>query len=205
MYPPGVHLNFAYAYLTITTSCSPTNVEGTIYTIQRYQYDRDANPTAMTYPSGRIFTYRYDYAGRPLTITTPGATLVSTASYLPFGPMTALTYGNGSRKEMTYDSRYRVQTNRMLGVFGSPIASYAYQYDPAGNITRIDDTIDASFNRQFGYDDLAGSSPRRPVHCSGVPARCSTTPWAISKRPPSKPPSTTPARSPKSPPSSRTA
>ena len=130
------------------------NIEGTLYTIQRYQYDRDGNPTSMTYPSGRIFTYTYDYSGRPLTITTPGATLVSAASYLPFGPMTALTYGNGSRKEMTYDTRYRVQTNRMLGVFGSPIALYSYQYDPAGNITKIDDLIDASFNRQFGYDDL---------------------------------------------------
>jgi hypothetical protein len=41
-------------------------------------------------------------------------------------PMTALTYGNGSRKEMTYDARYRVQTNRMLGVVGSLIALYGY-------------------------------------------------------------------------------
>src|SRR5262249_44821673 len=35
-----------------------------------------------------------------------------------------------------------------------PIADYLYTEDPAGNITAIHDGLDATFNRDFAYDDL---------------------------------------------------
>jgi RHS repeat-associated protein len=54
---------------------------------------------------------------------------------------------------MAYDFRYRVASNQLVRN-GANIAFYLYGYGPAGNITAITDTVDAAYNRQFGYDDL---------------------------------------------------
>jgi RHS repeat-associated protein len=118
-----------------------------------YQYDSDGNRSLMTYPSGRIVTYAFDFVGRPLTAVSGGTTLVSSASYLPFGPATQLVFGNGTTKTMIYDSRYRVLENKLTSSAGV-IADYNYAEDPAGNITQIHDATDPTFNRDFGYDDL---------------------------------------------------
>jgi hypothetical protein len=93
------------------------------------------------------------------------------------GPLTEFIYGSGDRKKLTYDTRYRVQTNELLRGTAS-VASYVYQYDPTGNITRINDQVDASFNRQFGYGDLgrltststghAGDGAGLPEHLAEV-------------------------------------
>ena len=127
-------------------------VGGTTYTTG-YGYDAAGNRSRITYPSGRVVAYSFDYAGRPVGATTGATTLVSAASYLPFGPMTELVLGNGTTRRMVYDARYRISTNTLLGPSG-PIASYTYGHDPAGNVTRIDDTIASAYNREFQYDDL---------------------------------------------------
>src|SRR5260221_8253643 len=62
-------------------------------------------------------------------------------------------YGNGSTKTITFDSRYRPTENK-LTTATSVIADYVYQNDPAGNITQIHDTTNATYNRDFGYNDL---------------------------------------------------
>jgi RHS repeat-associated protein len=54
---------------------------------------------------------------------------------------------------MTYDSRYRITENKLTGPAGT-IADYTYSEDPAGNITSIHDATDATYNRDFTYDDL---------------------------------------------------
>ncbi|HEX3578136.1 MAG TPA: DUF6531 domain-containing protein, partial [Thermoanaerobaculia bacterium] len=77
-----------------------------------FAYDQDGNRTSLRYPSGRVVQYTFDFAGRPLTAS-DGAPLVTSASYLPFGPMTALAYGNGTTKTMQYDARYRISENKL--------------------------------------------------------------------------------------------
>jgi hypothetical protein len=54
---------------------------------------------------------------------------------------------------MTYDSRYRLTENKLF-LPPNNIARYTYSYDPVGNITAIQDAIDATYSRTFGYDDL---------------------------------------------------
>jgi len=117
------------------------------------QYDAAGNRSLMRYPSGRTVTWTFDLAGRPITAATGSTTLVASASYLPFGPATAIVFGNGTTRQTSYDMRYRLQAN-VLSHSGSAVASYQYHYDNAGNITGIDDQIDPSFTRSFGYDDL---------------------------------------------------
>ena len=118
-----------------------------------YQYDHDGNRSSISYPSGRIVNYTFDFADRPQTAASDGSNLVSSASYLPFGPLTQLVMGNGTTKAMTYDNRYRVRQNTLTFASGL-IADYHYAEDAAGNITQIHDAVDSSFNRDFGYDDL---------------------------------------------------
>ena len=81
------------------------------------------------------------------------STLVLSAAYAPFGPMTSLTFGNGTTQTMSYTQRYLPQENKVVAN-GVTIADHVYSEDSAGNITSITDALNAGYNRSFGYDDL---------------------------------------------------
>jgi RHS repeat-associated protein len=118
-----------------------------------FQYDANGNRGGMTYPSGRQVAYGFDFADRPFSAVSGTTTYVASASYLPFGPEAQLVFGNGTTQTRSYDLRYRPVENRLDGS-SAPIADYLYSEDPAGNITSIHDALDATFNRDFAYDDL---------------------------------------------------
>ncbi len=118
-----------------------------------YQYDANGNRSGMSYPSGRQVAYTFDFADRPFSAASGTTTYVASASYLPFGPEAQLVFGNGTTQTRSYDLRYRPVENRLDGS-SSPIADYLYSEDPAGNITSIHDALDATFNRDFAYDDI---------------------------------------------------
>ncbi len=119
----------------------------------RYLYDAGGNRSAIIYPSTRAVTYTHDYASRPLSASANGVPIVTTADYLPFGPLTYLGFGNGMARTMTHDDRFRPLQNVLTGPAGT-IASYTYAADAVGNITEIHDDVDAAYNRDFAYDDL---------------------------------------------------
>jgi len=121
-----------------------------------FRYDANGNRSGMTYPSGMSVSYGYDFANRPFNASASGGgaiTFVSSASYLPFGPLTSLVFGNGTTQTMSYDSRYRITQNKLTAAAGT-LAQYDYGYDAIGNITSINDAQDAGYNRSFAYDDL---------------------------------------------------
>jgi RHS repeat-associated protein len=127
---------------------------GATYTTA-YRYDGDGNRSAVVYPSARETDYVFDLAGHPVSASIAGgAVLVSSASYLPFGPITSIIFGNRTTKTMQYDSRYRVTENKLTGPSGT-IGDYVYSQDAAGNITAIHDGVDATYDRSFTYDDLS--------------------------------------------------
>lgn len=118
-----------------------------------FQYDADGSRSLTRYPSGRNATFTFDYADRPTSAAAATTTLVSSATYLPFGPAKDVVFGNGTARHMTFDNRYRLSTNQLAGP-SNLLVSNQYHYDDAGNITAIDDLIDPAFSRTFGYDDL---------------------------------------------------
>jgi len=118
-----------------------------------YTYDANGNRNRLTYPNALTAQYTFDFADRPFSVTAGGNTIVSSASYLPFGPLTSIAFGNGTTRTMQYDNRYRPMENKLTGPSGT-IADYTYLEDSAGNITQIHDATDARYNRDFGYDDL---------------------------------------------------
>jgi len=128
------------------------SIQGNAYSFT-YGYDANGNRSSITYPSGRVVNYTFDHADRPSSATSGTTTYVSNATYLPFGPMTSLGYGNGTTRATSYDLRYRATGSRLNGPLG-PIADYAYGYDAEGNVTSIHDQVDGTFSRDFTYDDL---------------------------------------------------
>lgn len=115
-----------------------------------YQFDLDGNRSLISYPSTQLtVSYSHDYAGRPLT----ASGVIAAAQYLPFGPLKQLVFANGTTQTFAHDNRYRMTANSLTGPSGA-IASYAYHYDAAGNITQIEDELDAGYDRSFAYDEL---------------------------------------------------
>lgn len=118
-----------------------------------FGYDADGNRTSLQYPSGSTAVYTYDFAGRPLTLTFGGNSIISSAKYLPGGPQTELSFGNGTTKTTPYDQRYFPLENK-LALGTAVIADYNYSTDKVGNITGIADAVASEYSRTFGYDDL---------------------------------------------------
>ena len=151
MTDPAAATSYAYdrrgLLLTETRS-----IDGITYAT-RFGYDADGDRTSMQYPTGRVVTQTFDHAGRPESMNAGAVAIVQAARYLPFGPLRELTMGNGTTKTMTYDNRYRPVTT-VLSTPAGVVASYAYGHDAAGNVTSLQDALDPSYTRTFGYDDL---------------------------------------------------
>lgn len=117
-----------------------------------YTYDAEGNRTTLG-----AATYTFDFAGRPISATAEGemgtVTFVDSVKYLPFGPVTELTYGNGAVKTFDYDSRYLPVENK-LTLSSTVIADYVYDHDDAGNVSEIQDAVSSGYDRDFAYDDL---------------------------------------------------
>ena len=118
-----------------------------------YGYDANGNPASLTYPGGVEAVTTYDYADRPATLLAkrtgqPDQPLVTAASYLPSGPLSSLTLGNGLTETHTFDSRYFPAGISLSGLLG-----WTYATDSVGNILSITDTLNAGNNRTYGYQD----------------------------------------------------
>lgn len=114
---------------------------------------------AMTYPSGAIVTYVRDADGRVTnvqakpTATAAQVTIVSAATYLPFGPLSSLTFGNGRLLAKTYDADYNID-----GVADSAADGLNHDLttDVVSNVIGLSERTSAAttIDRTIGYDAL---------------------------------------------------
>lgn len=118
-----------------------------------YWYNRNSELTAMVYPGGRIIGYQRDGAGRIVAVTsTYGGvteTLARDASYLPFGPLTTMTLGNGLEVSNSYDRAYRL-TDAVAGT----VYDRGYLYTAGGLVGSITDHVSPGLSQDFVYDEL---------------------------------------------------
>ena len=118
-----------------------------------YGYNTTDQLIQLTYPSGRVV----DFTRGPDGLVTAASTgsdsgsqiLASNADYLPFGPMSALTYGNGIIYTARHDLDYRVSN-----MAHSTLLDVQYDYDDAENITGINNNTNPVANQIFTYDAL---------------------------------------------------
>jgi RHS repeat-associated protein len=125
----------------------------------RYSYNHADRLVSMTYPSGAIVTYGRDAAGRITgvmarpTATAAETTLVSDVDYLPFGPATRLTFGNGRTLDRSYDANYGIDAVTDSAVDGVDLD---YTLDAIGNVTGLAErqASGTTASRTIDYDAL---------------------------------------------------
>lgn len=121
-----------------------------------YAYNGADQLTQLTYPSGRTVDYSRNVLGQITSISTTqnGVTkiLASGIAYLPYGPMSGMTYGNNLVQSKTYDADYRL--TGLVTMNGSAQQDLGYSYDDANNITAITNLIDSGQSQSLLYDAL---------------------------------------------------
>ncbi len=131
------------------------SIDSTNYSIS-YGYDQADNLVQITYPSGRIVDYVRDALGRVVSISTretapaSSVTVLSSVSYMPFGPMSDYTFGNGLSQAVSYDLDYRVSGIAVNGP--ATVLDLDYGYDLNNNITTLDDLNVSANDQTFQYD-----------------------------------------------------
>ena len=130
---------------------------GTTLTTQ-YTYTLADRLASLTYPSGAIVTYSRDSVGRITTVTwkanatATATTLVSNATYYPFGPLNVLTFGNGRTLTKTYDQDYAIDSVASSASTGLKLD---LGVDVMGDIVQASGSIAPTTpDRQYGYDPL---------------------------------------------------
>ena len=122
-----------------------------------YGYDRADQLKTITYPGGAIVTYLRGSDGRISGVqwqpSAGGAvtTLVSQASYVAFGPLTNLTFGNGRQLAKRYDRNYAIDQIEST-VPGGLVLDL--ETDVLGNVTQISTALGAAPQRRYDYDPL---------------------------------------------------
>jgi RHS repeat-associated protein len=124
-----------------------------------YAYSTADRLTSITYPSGAVVTYQRDANGRITgvtakpTATAAQVTLVSDVDYLPFGPASRMSFGNGRTLDRTYDANYGI-----AGISDSAVdgVDLDYTLDAVGNVTGLGERLTggATASRTVDYDGL---------------------------------------------------
>jgi YD repeat-containing protein len=96
-----------------------------------YAYDAAGNLRTMVYPTGQTVEYRPDPADPARigsVVLNATQTLAANLAYKPFGPLAALTLGNGLAVTRTYDKNYQ-----LLGISAGTVLGRAFTPDNVGN------------------------------------------------------------------------
>jgi RHS repeat-associated protein len=116
-----------------------------------YAYDAANQLTGIGYPGGFTVTYPRNSAGQVTGVnlamgTQPATSLASAISYLPFGPLKSLTWGNGIQLDRQYDQDYQL-AGQTIGSWQS-----TYSFDANGNIKGREHSLFGNLN--YSYDAL---------------------------------------------------
>jgi len=124
--------------------------------ITNYGYTAADRLSGVSTPDQTAISYTYDTDGHVsgVTVTPSGATnasptVVSAISYLPFGPISSYTLGNGQTITRTYDANYR------LTDLTSPALNLHFARDAMGDIVALGNAPGANpATETYSYDPL---------------------------------------------------
>lgn len=116
-----------------------------------YAYDGANQLTRIDYPLGLSVLYPRNAAGQVREVqlqvgNNPPSAFASAIGYLPFGPLSSLTWGNGVSLSRSYDRDYRLSQQTVAGWNSS------YGYDANGNIETLGSSLLGDLN--YRYDAL---------------------------------------------------
>ena len=117
-----------------------------------YAYNAINQLTQITYPSNRQLNITRNPLGQVNTLTTTynnqTQTLANQISYLPFGPLAKLTYGNGLTLTQDHDEDYRLNRQQVSSIMDNRMT-----YNLVNEITTLTHSLHPSYNQRFQYDD----------------------------------------------------
>jgi RHS repeat-associated protein len=124
-----------------------------------YGYDANGNRTSVGYPGGVAATYGFDFADREASLTVDDGggpqAVVTSASYLPGGPLTALALGNGVAESRLFDARYLPVS---ITATTARDHAWAYSNDAVGNVTSIVETEGCAPTLAFADQTFFGTA-----------------------------------------------
>ncbi len=119
---------------------------GTVTKSVGYAY-ANGDLTSLVTPTGQTLVYGYTNH-RITSITVNGTTILSGATYDPFGPATSWTWGNGTSASRAFDQDGNLTQLQSAG------ETYSYSYDDAFRIIGIANTAKGNLSWSYGYDSL---------------------------------------------------
>ena len=115
-----------------------------------YSYNGNSQLTSITYPRSNFTLYlNPDVLGRPTTV----GPFVNSVTYWPNGQVNQISFANGTSTSYGQDSRLR-PASLAVRSGATTILNSAYGYDFANNLSTVSDSVDASFSRTYGYDEI---------------------------------------------------
>ena len=130
---------------------------GTVNLTTNYTYDAANRIASITYPSGAVVSYTRDTMGHVSSVSAQpsGGTstpVVSSVTYKPFGPYSALTYGNAVAETRSFDQDYRL--TGVTDTAPSALQNLGYAYYSTNNVQAITDAVNSGNSQSFSYDNL---------------------------------------------------
>jgi RHS repeat-associated protein len=123
-----------YVYDDLGRLTKVTETRGALSFVTEYEYDLAGVLTEITLPSGRTIDYTLNDNGQVSAVSADinavSTSLASSITYLPFGPVSSMTYGNSITLSNTHNTAYQL-TNRTIGT----LMNENFTYDDANNIT----------------------------------------------------------------------
>lgn len=121
-----------------------------------YAYDATGRLVSITYPGGIVASY--GYAGDrqiSMAVTSGGVTttILSSATYAPYGPATGWMYGNGLSRGFSYDVDGRL-TGISTGTVSAVLQSLTYTHSLNDQVAAITNGSNTALSQTFGYDEL---------------------------------------------------
>jgi RHS repeat-associated protein len=122
-----------------------------------YTYDLASRIASIEYPSRMTVAYQRDSDGNVSSVTAlpPGGgtpQTVATTAFAPFGPLTALAYGDNETSARQFDLDYRMQSVTDANSTGVNLMAFNYVYDMANNLKMVTDLVNPSNDQSLGYD-----------------------------------------------------
>ena len=121
-----------------------------------YAYDLAGRIAHIDYPAGLRVLYQRNTGGQVHSVSlqvdgTSTVPIISSASYQPFGPLKALTWGNGLQLTRSHDQDYRLSSQSIASLWNS-----TYSYDANGNITEVEHSPGSTLQgtQAHSYDAL---------------------------------------------------
>jgi RHS repeat-associated protein len=146
-------ISTVYCYDARGNVTQKSQTQGTTTDTIHYTYTLADRLSSQINASGNLVQYSRDTDGRisAITLQTPAGTrsAVSAVSYLPFGPISSYTLGNGQTVTRSHDANYAVTD------VVSPAFNLHLGRDAMGSISALGNTPGASpATETYGYDAL---------------------------------------------------